>query len=84
MEGKTFEEAARDVTPQPQAQAEPDALPSYPDDVLEQNIIKWQPLIDAKRTSPEHLIATIRSKYTLSDAQAEKITNLKALDGDAA
>ena len=86
MEGKTFEEAARDVSPpqQQQPQPDPEALPVYSDDLLAENIVKWQPLIDSNRTSPEHLIATIRSKYTLTDAQIEKITNLKALDGDAA
>jgi phage recombination protein Bet len=84
MEGKSFEEAARDVSPQQQAQPESEALTTYPDDLLDENLIKWQPLIDAARTSPEHLIATISSKYTLSDAQKEKITNLKALDGDQA
>lgn len=84
MEGKAFEEAARDVTPTQQAPAEPEALPAYPDDLLKENLVKWQPLIDASRTSPEHLIATISSKYTLTDAQKEQITNLKALEGDAA
>lgn len=86
MEGKTFEEAARDVSPQQQQQpqSDPEALPAYSDDLLAENIVKWQPLIDSNRTSPEHLIATINSKYTLSPAQIEKITNLKALDGDAA
>ena len=84
MEGKAYEEAARDVSPRQQAQLEPEALPAYSDDLLTENIVKWQPLIDSNRTSPEHLIATISSKYTLSPAQIEKITNLKALDGDAA
>jgi len=84
MEGKSFEDGARDASPQQQAQPEPEALTTYPDDLLDENLIKWQPLIDAGRTSPEHLIATISSKYTLSDAQKEKITNLKALDGDQA
>lgn len=84
MEGKSFEEAARDVSPQPPTQPEPEAPPAYPDELLKENLVKWQPLIDANRTSPEHLIATISSKYTLSDAQKEQITNLKALDGDAA
>lgn len=84
MEGKAFEEVARDVTPQPQAQAEPDALPAYADETLEENVAKWQPLIDSGRTSPDHLIAMIRSKHTLSQAQIEKIQNLKALEGDVA
>lgn len=86
MEGKTFEEPVRDVSPQQQTrpEAEPESLPAYADELLEENLVKWQPLIDAGRTSPEHLIATISSKYVLTDAQKEKITNLKALDGDAA
>lgn len=84
MEGKTFEEAPRDVSPQRQQEPEPEALPPYSDDLLKENIAKWQPLVDANRTSPEHLIATISSKYTLSPAQIEKIQNLKAIDGDAA
>lgn len=84
MEGKSFEEAPRDISPQKQPEPEPEALPAYSDDLLKENLVKWQPLIDANRTSPEHLIATISSKYTLTDAQKEQITNLKALDGDAA
>ncbi len=84
MEGKTFEEAPRDVSPQSQQEPEPEALPPYSDDLLKENIAKWQPLVDANRTSPEHLIATISSKYTLSPAQIEKIQNLKAIDGDKA
>lgn len=84
MEGKTFDEAPRDVSPQRQQEPEPEALPPYSDDLLKENIAKWQPLVDANRTSPEHLIATISSKYTLSPAQIEKIQNLKAIDGDTA
>lgn len=84
MEGKTFDEAPRDVGPKRQPEPEPEALPPYSDDLLKENIVKWQPLVDANRTNPEHLIATIRSKYTLSPEQIEKIQNLKALDGDAA
>ncbi|WP_429540131.1 phage recombination protein Bet [Pseudomonas fluorescens] len=84
MEGKAFEESARDITPQPKAKSEPEALPDYPEELLIENIAKWQPLIDAGRTSPEHIIVNVSSKYTLSLAQIETITNLKAIDGDAA
>ena len=83
MEGKAFDDTVRDITPQHQAQPEPEALTDYPESLLDENIVKWRPLVDANRTSPEHLIATISSKYTLSDAQIEKINNLKAIDGDA-
>ncbi len=84
MEGKSFEEAAKDVSPARQAPPEPDAKSAYPDELLAENIEKWQPLIDAGRTSPEHIIANVISKYSLRDDQIETITNLKALDGDAA
>ncbi|MGY2258160.1 phage recombination protein Bet [Pseudomonas sp. SDO55104_S430] len=84
MEGKAFDEPARDMTPQPQAEPEPEALLAYLDETLEENVAKWQPLIDSGRTSPEKLIAMISSKYTLSPAQIEKIQNLKALEGDVA
>jgi hypothetical protein len=62
----------------------PAALPEYPAELLTENLVKWQPLIDSGRTSPDHLIATISSKYTLTDDQATTIKNLKALDGEAA
>ena len=84
MEGKSFEEAAKDVSPSRQPTPEPDAKTAYPDELLAENIQKWQPLIDAGRTSPEHIIANVISKYSLRDDQIETITNLKALDGDAA
>lgn len=84
MEGKSFEEAAKDVSPSRQAQPDPDAKPPYPDELLAENIEKWQPLIDAGRTSPEHIIVNVSSKYSLRDDQIETITNLKALDGESA
>ena len=84
MEGKTFEDAAKDVSPARQAPPKSDAKPAYPDELLAENIEKWQPLIDAGRTSPEHIISNVISKYSLRDDQIETITNLKALDGDAA
>ena len=84
MEGKSFEEPAKDISPTRQTQQEPDAKPDYPDELLAANIEKWQPLIDAGRTSPEHIIANVSSKYTLRDDQIETIHNLKAIDGDTA
>ena len=84
MEGKTFEETAKDISPARQPPPEPDAKPAYPDELLAENIEKWQPLIEAGRTSPEHIISNVISKYSLRNDQIETITNLKALDGDAA
>lgn len=79
-----IEDAAKDVSPARQAPPKSDAKPAYPDELLAENIEKWQPLIDAGRTSPEHIISNVISKYSLRDDQIETITNLKALDGDAA
>jgi hypothetical protein len=75
----------RDVSPT-KVRSEPgsDALPAYSDELLAENIAKWQPLIDSGRTNPDHIIANISSKYTLTQSQVDTITNLKALDGDAA
>jgi len=75
----------RDVSPT-KVRSEPgsDALPAYSDELLAENIAKWQPLIDSGRTNPDHIIANISSKYTLTQSQIDTITNLKALDGDAA
>ncbi|RVD76830.1 phage recombination protein Bet [Pseudomonas koreensis] len=84
MEGKIFDEAPRDVSPQRPQEPEPEALPPYSDDLLKENIEKWRPLIDAGRTNPEHIIANVRSKYSLREDQIETIHNLKAIDGDAA
>lgn len=84
MEGKIFDEAPRDVSPQRQPEPEPEALPPYPDDLLTENIKKWRPLIDAGRTNPEHIILNVSSKYSLREHQIETIHNLKAIDGDTA
>ncbi len=86
MEGKSFDEVPRDVTPQRQPEPEPgpEALPAYPDDLLAKNIVVWQPLVDAGRTSPEHIISNVRSKYTLTDQQIETIEGLAPIEGEPA
>lgn len=60
----------------------PDQLPPYPDSKLEESRESWIAAIKAQRTSPEHLIATISSKYTLTEAQKEKILSLAPLEGE--
>lgn len=59
-----------------------DQLPPYPDSKLEESRESWISAIKAQRTSPEHLIATISSKYTLTEAQKEKILSLAPLEGE--
>lgn len=45
---------------------EPKQLPIYPDSKLEENAEKWRAMIAANRTSPEHLLTNLVSKYTVT------------------
>lgn len=62
---------------------EPKQLPAYPDSKLEESAEQWRGLIAAGRTSPDHLIKTISSKYIITEAQIERIHALAAIEGEA-
>nr|WP_254704976.1 hypothetical protein [Pseudomonas corrugata] len=65
---------------------EPEAaktLSAYPDEKLAENLPKWRAAIEANKTTPEKVIGTVTSKYTLTAAQAETINQLKPLEGVA-
>ncbi|MGX9378999.1 recombinase RecT [Pseudomonas sp. JQ36] len=70
----------RDVSPA--RGAAPTVLPPYPDEKLTENLPKWQVAVDAGRSAPDHLIATVSSKFTLSDEQIAKIKALAPIEGD--
>jgi len=70
----------REIGPAREAEA-PKALPAYPDDKLTENLPKWRAAIEAKKQTPETVIATISSKYILTAAQTETINQLKPLEG---
>ncbi|RRW68201.1 recombinase RecT [Pseudomonas fluorescens] len=70
----------RDVSPARGAAAA--ELPPYPDDKLAENLPKWQIAVDAGRSAPNHLIATVSSKFTLSEEQIVKIKALAPIEGD--
>lgn len=72
--------AIRDVSPA--RGAEPAALPPYPEEKLTENLPKWQIAVDAGRSAPDHLIATVSSKFTLSEEQIAKIKALAPIEGD--
>lgn len=72
----------RDLTPTRKAD-EPKQLPPYPDSKLDESSEQWRGLIAAGRTSPDHLIATIKSKYTISPEQEERIRALAPIEGEA-
>lgn len=70
----------RDVSPA--RGAAPAELPPYPDEKLTENLPKWQIAVDAGRSAPDHLIATVSSKFTLSEEQIAKIKALAPIEGD--
>lgn len=61
---------------------EPKQLPAYSDSKLEENADKWRGMIVAGRTSPEHLLANLTSKYTVTPEQIERIQALAPIEGD--
>lgn len=61
---------------------EPKQLPAYLDSKLEENADKWRSMIGAGRTSPEHLLANLTSKYTVTPEQIERIQALAPIEGD--
>jgi hypothetical protein len=61
---------------------EPKQLPAYPDSKLEENADKWRGMIAQNRTSPEHLLSTLNSKYVLTAEQIERIHALAPIEGD--
>ena len=72
----------REVGPARQPEA-PKELPAYPDSKLDESAEKWTGMIAAGKTSPDHLMATISSKYTLSDVQKDRIRALAPIEGEA-
>ncbi|WPE28090.1 hypothetical protein PshuTeo1_38250 [Pseudomonas hunanensis] len=62
---------------------EPKQLPAYPDSKLDESSEQWRGLIAAGRTSPEHLISTISSKYAITPEQIERIRALAPIEGEA-
>ncbi|ANC03990.1 hypothetical protein AB688_18485 [Pseudomonas putida] len=63
---------------------EPKQLPPYPDSKLDENAEKWRSMIGLGRTSPEHLLANLTSKYTVTPEQVERINALAPIDGESA
>ena len=62
---------------------EPKKLDAYPDSKLDENADKWRGMIAAGRTSPDHLLANLTSKYTVTQEQAERIRALAPIEGEA-
>lgn len=56
----------------------PSALPPYTDEQLNANLEAWGGLIAANKTTPERIIAKIKTVNTLTDSQENRILDLAA------
>ena len=72
----------RDLNPSRKTD-EPKQLPAYPDSKLEENAEKWRGMIAQNRTSPEHLLATLTSKYVVTPEQEQRIRDLAPIEGES-
>ncbi len=82
MEGKSLDISdAKDVTPHKEPQA-PQSLPHYPADKFNQNLPGWQRMIETGSKKAEAVIATVSTKFTLSEVQTEAIRKLEPIDAN--
>lgn len=86
MEGKSFDEAARDVSPAANRAEpkEPECLPPFEADKFTANLGKYQESIDAGKATAAAVIAKLSTKYTLSPEQIQQIESLEAIEGEHA
>ncbi|MDY7025982.1 MAG: hypothetical protein SVC26_06555 [Pseudomonadota bacterium] len=84
LNGLISAEEARDSEPEPknmgEAQiVEPEApqLPLYEQSKFDENFSKWEHLIQSGKKDHNGIIASIETKYALSDEQMKKINNIK-------
>lgn len=87
LKGISIAEEAMDIpsdkaSPRTIEPAEPKALDAYPDEQYQENLVKWKTLIESGKKTATAVIATIESKYTLTESQKKEIEALEAEDAD--
>ncbi|WP_234407610.1 phage recombination protein Bet [Pseudomonas bohemica] len=82
MEGKAME-TVRDISPQPAAKQEPEAKKAFDQDKFEEKIPAWQAGVDEGKATPGSLISFLQTKYTLTDAQIDRINRMAPIEGEA-
>lgn len=72
-------EAGPVTTPkaQPKAPAQPPAKPAYPDDQFKANLPLWEKRITGGKATNADIIATVETRYALSEDQKKKINAIK-------
>lgn len=61
-------------------ESEKTLLPFYPDEFFEENKSKWKALILDGKSSPQHTINMLESRFTLTDKQKKEIEELNNAD----
>ena len=72
MEGKALNDE-REVAAQAPARPEREM---YADADFDKNMPKWRDAVEAGKSSPDRIIATVSSKYELTEAQKQAIRDL--------
>lgn len=75
------EDMPKDITPgasQVASKSEPQGLPAYPSADFDKNLPTWGKAIQAGKKKAADVIATIGTKYALSDEQKQKINDINA------
>lgn len=72
IKGDTIDNETGEIT----GKQEPKALPPYTDKQLEDNTKAWHDKFQSGKSSPQHILAMICSKYTLTPEQTERIHGL--------
>jgi len=67
----------RDITP---ARVEPAELPEYPAERFELNLPKWRAAIEGGHNTADDVIATLTTRFTLTDEQRDTILAIKVAD----
>ena len=74
----------RDVTPtaQPQQQV-PQAKPEYPAEKFKTNLPKWRSSIEKRKATPDDVIATLTTMYSVTEEQRKEINALAPIESIA-
>lgn len=85
-EAQRISDSEIDVTPtRSAAPAAPTALPVYSEESFQQNIDVWRGLVSKGAKTPDQIIATLGSKYTISEPHRQAINALHpAIEGELA
>lgn len=74
----------RDVTPTAQTQQQaPQEKPEYPADKFETNLPKWRASIEKRKATPDDVIATLTTMYSVNEEQRKKINALAPIESIA-